>query len=132
MDTKKINTRATKIERMLVSIFFLALFTVGAAWAEEHKTQWRVSWIVTNTWIVPCDHGPVECYSEFGEKFISHATTLECCWDSEVLHKSRDFVIHEDANAFIARGKKSCVGKYQCALSNWKIEKIVITEEQEK
>ena len=103
-----------------------AIFIAGVAFADDSQTQvkWLVTWTVTNSWMIPCDHGPTSGYDEYGRYWESHTTTLEICWDSETLQKEKYFDSYKEAKAFVKTGKTETWSMLGGQLQDWKITKV--------
>jgi hypothetical protein len=87
--------------------------------------KYLVIWTVINSWMVPCDHGPMSGIDEYGRRWESYVTTLEVCYDSEQHQEQREFDSYEEALAFKEKGEKSCEDDiFGCSLSNWIIKEV--------
>ena len=70
--------------------------------------KWIVVWIVVNSWIIPCDHGPTEWVNEYGQKYYSNTYTLETCWDSEGKSMEKEFDSYAEAYSFMVQVNTEC------------------------
>ena len=80
--------------------------------------KYIVLWAVVNSWIVPCDFGPITSYDEYGQRHDRNSMTLQVCYDSETVQMEKKFVLYEEAVIFIDGGKKR-------GIEDFRIEKVI-------
>jgi hypothetical protein len=86
--------------------------------------MWIVTWTIITMFIVSCPE-PVKTPNEFGVVQPTTSMTLQACYDTNKREMSKEFNTKEEAEAFIAAGKKKYPDKvFHCdeaVATDWKL-----------